>query len=80
MNLNKIINRIKSINTNIKFIGQFDENNQKTGYWEEYYSNGNLKSKGFYFNGIKDGYWIFYVMVIGNVSMKMVKLNGKGII
>jgi hypothetical protein len=23
---------------------------------------------------------IFYVMVIGNVSMKMVKLNGKGII
>ena len=58
MVLNNIINRIKSINSNIKFVGSFDENNQKTGYWEEYY-----------FNGIKDGYWIFYYEN-GNIRYK----------
>jgi antitoxin component YwqK of YwqJK toxin-antitoxin module len=55
-----VIARIKSINPNIKFVGSFNENNKKIGYWENYYSNGNLKSKGFYFNGLEDGYWEAY--------------------
>jgi antitoxin component YwqK of YwqJK toxin-antitoxin module len=60
MNLNNIINRIKSINPNIKFVGSFDENNQKTGYWEYYYSNGKIRKKGNYLNGLEEGYWEIY--------------------
>ena len=68
MQLNNIFNRIKQINPNIKFIGQFDDNNQRIGYWEQYYSNGNrhgyfvwyrtngtiLLNEQFYFNKIVD--------------------------
>jgi antitoxin component YwqK of YwqJK toxin-antitoxin module len=57
MDFNNITNRIKSINTNIKFVGTFDDNNQKTGYWEEYYYDGNIESKGNFLNGIKHGFW-----------------------
>jgi antitoxin component YwqK of YwqJK toxin-antitoxin module len=60
MKLNNIINKIKSINPNIKFVGQFDENNLKTGYWEVYWRNGKLYSKGNYLNGSLDGYWEAY--------------------
>jgi antitoxin component YwqK of YwqJK toxin-antitoxin module len=60
MNLNNIINRIKSINPNIKFLGSFNKNNKKTGYWEGYYFDGNIQSKGNYINGKKDGYWEEY--------------------
>jgi antitoxin component YwqK of YwqJK toxin-antitoxin module len=30
------------------------------GYWEQYYSNGNLLSKGNFINGERDGYWECY--------------------
>jgi antitoxin component YwqK of YwqJK toxin-antitoxin module len=60
MNLNNIVNKIKSISPNIKFIGSFDENNKKTGYWEEYYNNGKIYSKGYYLNGERHGYWEKY--------------------
>ena len=62
MKLNNIINRIKEINPNIKlrFKGEFDENNKKHGYWEDYYVNGTLHSKGNYLNGFQDGYWEYY--------------------
>jgi antitoxin component YwqK of YwqJK toxin-antitoxin module len=76
MKLNNIINRIKSINPNIKFVGEFDENNQKTGYWEEYYSNGNLRRKGNYLNGKRDGYWEEY-WFNGNLSSKGNYKNNK---
>ena len=69
MVLNNIINRIKSINSNIKFVGSFDENNQKTGYWEYYNSYGNLCYKGIYVNGIKDGNWEIY-WSNGNLRLK----------
>jgi antitoxin component YwqK of YwqJK toxin-antitoxin module len=60
MKLNNIINKIKQINPNIKFVGTFDAINKKTGYWETYHLNGNIRSKGNYLNGIKDGYWEYY--------------------
>ena len=60
MNLNNIINRIKQINPNIKFVGEFNDNNKKTGYWEQYYENGDIWSKGNYLNGLKNGYWEKY--------------------
>ena len=36
------------------------KNNQKEGYWKEYFENGKLKSEGYYKNGIKNGYWKNY--------------------
>ena len=76
MKLDNIINRIKEINTNIKFVGSFDENNRRTGYWEEYWDNGKLCSKGKYLNGLRYGYWGEY-WYNGNVSLKGYYKNGK---
>jgi antitoxin component YwqK of YwqJK toxin-antitoxin module len=44
-------------NKNIKPI---NENNQPHGYWELYYSNGQLMYKGNYVNGKAHGYWESY--------------------
>ena len=60
LNLNNLINRIKQINSNIKFVGEFDNNNQKTGYWEFYWGNGTIRAKGNYINGNAEGYWEYY--------------------
>jgi antitoxin component YwqK of YwqJK toxin-antitoxin module len=75
MNLNNIINRIKSISPNIIFVGEFDDNNQKMGYWEVYWDNDNLRSKGNYVKGKEEGYWEFYYSN-GNFEMKGNYLNG----
>ena len=76
MKLNNIINRIKSINPNIKFVGEFDENNRKTGYWEHYYRSGKIDWKGNYLNGKYHGYWEEY-WPNGNLWMKGDFANGK---
>jgi antitoxin component YwqK of YwqJK toxin-antitoxin module len=75
MRLNNIINKIKDIRPNIKFVGSFDENNQKTGYWEKHYKNGYLFSKGNYVNGKEDGYWEIYY-TNGNLMWKGNYVNG----
>jgi antitoxin component YwqK of YwqJK toxin-antitoxin module len=75
MKLNNLINRIKSINQNIRFVGEFDDNNLKTGYWENYYSNGNLCYKGNYLNGLRHGYWEVYYRY-GNLMWKGNYING----
>jgi uncharacterized protein len=41
-------------------VNQYDIEGNKTGYWEEYYNNGNLHTKGNYVNGNVDGYWEYY--------------------
>ena len=41
-------------------INQYTHDGKKTGYWEDYFDNGQLKSKGSYKNGIKDGIWEDY--------------------
>ena len=76
MKFNNIINKIKEINPNIKFVGTFDKNNRRTGYWEEYWFNGNLRSKGNYINNNKDGYWEEYYSN-GNLWQRGNYLNGK---
>jgi antitoxin component YwqK of YwqJK toxin-antitoxin module len=76
MKLNNIINKIKSINSNIKFVGSFNDNNQKTGYWEKHYPNGKIKWKGNFKNGLKDGYWEIYYSN-GELYRKGHYINGK---
>ena len=41
-------------------MNQFNENNQKDGYWEYYYPNGELAYKGNFINGQRNGYWEGY--------------------
>jgi antitoxin component YwqK of YwqJK toxin-antitoxin module len=42
-------------------INQYDINTgKKEGIWEEYYSNGQLETKGLYKNNLRDGYWEEY--------------------
>jgi antitoxin component YwqK of YwqJK toxin-antitoxin module len=76
MNLNHLISKIKSINSNIKFLGSFDENNRRTGYWEEYHDNGDVYSKGNYINGEAEGYWEYYY-INGNIWQKGNYINDK---
>jgi len=38
-----------------------NDKGERIGYWEEYWSNGNLDFKGNYtLNGKPDGYWEWY--------------------
>ena len=41
-------------------LNQYDTKGDKTGYWEEYYDNGKLDSKGNYKDDEEDGYWEYY--------------------
>ena len=41
-------------------MNQYNDKNEKHGYWEHYYPNGNINYKGNFFNGIAYGYWECY--------------------
>jgi antitoxin component YwqK of YwqJK toxin-antitoxin module len=41
-------------------INLYNERGEKHGYWEEYWSNGQLLWKGNFVNGNRDGYWEWY--------------------
>ena len=41
-------------------MNQVNENNERHGYWEKYYSDGQLCYKGHYDNGKQVGYWEDY--------------------
>ena len=45
-----------------KDITPFNEEGEPHGYWESYYSNGQLYYKGNYVNGEKNGYWEVYYL------------------
>ena len=38
----------------------YNKEGKQEGYWEYYYDNGKLESKGKYINGKKEGYWEWY--------------------
>ena len=40
--------------------GKIDEKDQKQGYWEYYYPNGQIKAKGEYIDNKKAGEWVYY--------------------
>jgi antitoxin component YwqK of YwqJK toxin-antitoxin module/GH24 family phage-related lysozyme (muramidase) len=57
-------------------INQYTYDGLKTGYWEHYWDNGQLFTKGSYVNGRKDGYWeIFYDN--GELDSKGKYVNGE---
>ena len=41
-------------------INLYNERGEKHGYWECYYENGQLMSKGNFVNGNREGYWEWY--------------------
>ena len=41
-------------------INLYNEKGEKHGYWEYYYSNGQLYYKGNYLNDKRHGYWEYY--------------------
>jgi antitoxin component YwqK of YwqJK toxin-antitoxin module len=59
-----------------KNITPYNENGEEHGYWEYYWSNGNLWYKGNYVDGKKHGYWEYY-LVNGNLSSKGNYVDGK---
>jgi len=44
----------------LNLINLYNEKGERHGYWEWYYSCGQLSSKGKYVNGKQDGYWEEY--------------------
>ena len=38
----------------------YNDKGQPHGYWEQYYSNGQLSYRGKFINGKKEGYWEDY--------------------
>jgi antitoxin component YwqK of YwqJK toxin-antitoxin module len=61
----------------IEIKGQYDENGKKTGVWEEYYENGQLKTSYHYLHGEKHGVFKSYYED-GTLWMHMDKfVNGK---
>jgi hypothetical protein len=46
--------------TNKQVINQYDDNNLPHGYYEEYFSNGQIFYKGNWINGRQTGYWEWY--------------------
>lgn len=39
---------------------QYNENGDRHGYWEEYWSSGEIMTRGCYKNGLKNGEWEQY--------------------
>jgi antitoxin component YwqK of YwqJK toxin-antitoxin module len=57
-------------------INLYNENRERHGYWEFYYSDGQLCSKGNFVNGRKNGYWEWYYPD-GKLGSKGNWVNGK---
>jgi antitoxin component YwqK of YwqJK toxin-antitoxin module len=43
-----------------KDITPYNDKGERHGYWEEYWNNGQLYSKGNYINGKPHSYWEYY--------------------
>ena len=53
-----------------KDINPYNDKGQAHGYWEWYYNNGNLYSKGKYLNRKEIGYWEWYKPQSGELWLK----------
>ncbi len=57
-------------------MNEYNNNGLKEGYWEHYWSNGNLMYKGNYINNIRNGYCEIYEPN-GKLSRKGYFVNNK---
>jgi|688.fasta_scaffold963726_1 antitoxin component YwqK of YwqJK toxin-antitoxin module len=57
-------------------INLYNELGEKHGYWEEYFYDGQICSKGNFVNGRKNGYWEYHSSN-GQLSRKGNWVNGK---
>ena len=57
-------------------MNQLDDKGYKQGYWERYYLDSKLKSKGSYINDKKDGLWGWYYNHNGKLFCKGCYING----
>jgi len=62
----------------MNLINLYNEKGQKHGYWESYYKNGQLLSKGSFLNGKRHGDWEYY-WDNGQLDYKKTYDNGKGV-
>lgn len=56
--------------------GLIDEDEKRQGYWEEYYEDGKLKSKGNYIDGLRVDDWEYYFFD-GKIKQKGKYLKGE---
>jgi antitoxin component YwqK of YwqJK toxin-antitoxin module len=61
---------------NIVRSNRYNRKGLKIGYWEHYYNNGNIYSKGSYKDGKKDGIWEYY-HYDGQLKSKWNYINGE---
>ena len=59
-----------------KRINRYNRKGLKTGYWEDYWDDGKISSKGYYRNGLEEGIWEEY-WDNGNLHSKGLFKNGK---
>jgi antitoxin component YwqK of YwqJK toxin-antitoxin module len=62
---------------NPKDITPCNDQGKRHGYWERYYTNGQLYYKGNFVDGIKHGYWEYYYYSNGQLYSKGNYVNGK---
>ena len=60
----------------LNLINLFNAKGNRHGYWEDYWSNGNLMHKGNYVDGKENGYWESY-WSNGNLDYKGNYVDGK---
>ena len=57
-------------------INKYNEKGNKHGYWETYYTNGNLWCRGNYVDGLLDRFWEVY-LYSGVIGHKGCYVNSK---
>ena len=70
------LNMLNGMITKSKNIKPYNEQGNPHGYWEVYWSNGQLSYKGNYVNGKEHGYWEVYYDN-GQLSYKGNFVDGK---
>jgi antitoxin component YwqK of YwqJK toxin-antitoxin module len=58
-------------------INLYNEKGEKHGYWEEYWNNGKLESRGNYVNGKREGYWEMFHYLTNHLRCKGNYVNGE---
>lgn len=60
-----------------KQINLYNSNRKRQGCWEEYWSDGDLRTKGYYKNGKINGYWENHFCHPSELWFKGNSINGQ---